>query len=99
MSSKMLGNFLLYSWKLLYTDLCVGSSFDFVEDQAMLDKQQGHSSSIYALFAICSPTTGWKTLQKSSHNIMGLLLWEIRRNREVMSISVNSFRPPGILNF
>lgn len=28
----------------------------------MLDKQQGHGSSIYALFVIYSPTTGWKTL-------------------------------------
>lgn len=43
-------------------DLYEGASFDFVEDQAVLDKQQGHGSSIYALFAICSLTTGWKTL-------------------------------------
>lgn len=28
----------------------------------MPDKQQGHNSSIYALFTICSPTTVWKTL-------------------------------------
>lgn len=34
----------------------------------MLDKQQRHSGSIYALFAICSPTTGWKTLLGSIQN-------------------------------
>lgn len=63
MSRKMLGNLLLYSYGSFSTaDLYVGASFDFVEDQAMLDKQQGHSSSIYALLAICSPSTGWKSL-------------------------------------
>lgn len=59
----MLGNLLLYSCgSFSIPDLYVGASFDFVEDQPMLDKQQGHSSNIYALFAVCSPTTGWKTL-------------------------------------
>lgn len=61
MSRKMLGNALLYPWgSFSIPDLCVGASFDFVEDLAVLDEQQGHSSSIYALFAICSPDTGWK---------------------------------------
>lgn len=60
MSRKMLGNLLYSCGSFSIPDLYVGVSFDFVEDQTMFDKQQGHSSSIYALFAICSP--GWKAL-------------------------------------
>lgn len=63
MSRKTLGKLLIYSYESFsIPDLYVGASFDFLEQQAIFDKQQGHSSNIYALVAICSPATGWKTL-------------------------------------